>query len=164
MKKINIEFVEDPSQQDINIVITADKKDEEVMELIKKISDPFESTITVYDDKGSAIIIPLEKIYSISSNNRKLKVVTEDGVFEMRSSLQDIEQDLKSPSFIKISRYEIINLLKVKEFDFSVSGTLRIEMNNGLETWASIRSISEIKKRLMRQESDQGQKTGLKEY
>ncbi len=155
MKKINIEFVEDPSQQDINIVITADKKDEEVMELIKKISDPFESTITVYDDKGSAIIIPLEKIYSISSNNRKLKVVTEDGVFEMRSSLQDIEQDLKSPSFIKISRYEIINLLKVKEFDFSVSGTLRIEMNNGLETWASRRSISEIKKRLMRKENDQ---------
>ncbi len=155
MKKINIEFVEDPSQQDINIVITADKKDEEVMELIKKISDPFESTITVYDDKGSAIIIPLEKIYSISSNNRKLKVVTEDGVFEMRSSLQDIEQDLKSPSFIKISRYEFINLLKVKEFDFSVSGTLRIEMNNGLETWASRRSISEIKKRLMRKENDQ---------
>ena len=155
MKKINIEFVEDPSQQDINIVITADKKDEEVRELIKKISDPFESTITVYDDKGSAIIIPLEKIYSISSNNRKLKVVTEDGVFEMRSSLQDIEQDLKSPSFIKISRYEIINLLKVKEFDFSVSGTLRIEMNNGLETWASRRSISEIKKRLMRKEIDQ---------
>ena len=155
MKKINIEFAEDPSQQDINIVITADKKDEEVMELIKKISDPFESTITVYDDKGSAIIIPLEKIYSISSNNRKLKVVTEDGVFEMRSSLQDIEQDLKSPSFIKISRYEIINLLKVKEFDFSVSGTLRIEMNNGLETWASRRSISEIKKRLMRKENDQ---------
>ena len=155
MKKINIEFVEDPSQQDINIVITADKKDEEVRELIKKISDPFESTITVYDDKGSAIIIPLEKIYSISSNNRKLKVVTEDGVFEMRSSLQDIEQDLKSPSFIKISRYEIINLLKVKEFDFSVSGTLRIEMNNGMETWASRRSISEIKKRLMRKENDQ---------
>ena len=155
MKKINIEFVEDPSQQDINIVITADKKDEEVRELIKKISDPFESTITVYDDKGSAIIIPLEKIYSISSNNRKLKVVTEDGIFEMRSSLQDIEQDLKSPSFIKISRYEIINLLKVKEFDFSVSGTLRIEMNNGLETWASRRSISEIKKRLMRKENDQ---------
>ncbi|MBR0419505.1 MAG: LytTR family transcriptional regulator DNA-binding domain-containing protein [Erysipelotrichaceae bacterium] len=155
MKKINIEFAEDPSQQDINIVITADKKDEEVMELIKKISDPFESTITVYDDKGSAIIIPLEKIYSISSNNRKLKVVSEDGVFEMRSSLQDIEQELKSPSFIKISRYEIINLLKVKEFDFSVSGTLRIEMNNGLETWASRRSISEIKKRLMRKENDQ---------
>ena len=155
MKKINIEFVEDPSQQDINIVITADKKDEELRVLIKNISDPFESTITVYDDKGSAIIIPLEKIYSISSNNRKLKVVTEDGVFEMRSSLQDIEQDLKSPSFIKISRYEIINLLKVKEFDFSVSGTLRIEMNNGLETWASRRSISEIKKRLMRKENDQ---------
>ena len=155
MKRINILFKEDPDQQDIDIVITAASKDEQVKDLMQKIADPFESTFTVYDDKGSAIIIPLEKVYSISSNNRKLKVVSEDGVFEMRSSLQDIEQDLRSPSFIKISRYEIINLLKVKKFDFSVSGTLRIEMNNGMQTWASRRNISEIKKRLMRKENDQ---------
>ena len=155
MKKINVLFKEDPNQQDIDIVITAARKDEQVEELLQKIADPFDSTFTVYDDKGSAIIIPLDKIYSISSNNRKLKVVTEDGVFEMRSSLQDIEQDLRSPSFIKISRYEIINLMKVKEFDFSVSGTLRIEMNNGMQTWASRRNISEIKKRLMRKENGQ---------
>ena len=155
MKKINVLFKEDPSQQDIDIVITAASEDEQVKELMQKMADPFDSTFTVYDDKGSAIIIPLDKIYSISSNNRKLKVVTEDGVFEMRSSLQDIEQDLRSPSFIKISRYEIINLLKVKKFDFSVSGTLRIEMNNGMQTWASRRNISEIKKRLMRKENDQ---------
>ena len=155
MKKINVLFNEDPNQQDIDIVITAARKDEQVEELLQKIADPFDSTFTVYDDKGSAIIIPLDKIYSISSNNRKLKVVTEDGVFEMRSSLQDIEQDLRSPSFIKISRYEIINLMKVKEFDFSVSGTLRIEMNNGMQTWASRRNISEIKKRLMRKENGQ---------
>ena len=155
MKKINVLFKEDPSQQDIDIVITAASEDEQVKELMQKMTDPFDSTFTVYDDKGSAIIIPLDKIYSISSNNRKLKVVTEDGVFEMRSSLQDIEQDLRSPSFIKISRYEIINLLKVKKFDFSVSGTLRIEMNNGMQTWASRRNISEIKKRLMRKENDQ---------
>ena len=155
MKKINVLFKEDPSQQDIDIVITAASKDEQVEELLQKIADPFDSTFTVYDDKGSAIIIPLDKVYSISSNNRKLKVVTEDGIFEMRSSLQDIEQDLRSPSFIKISRYEIINLMKVKEFDFSVSGTLRLEMNNGMQTWASRRNISEIKKRLMRKENGQ---------
>ena len=155
MKRINILFKEDPDQQDIDIVITAASKDEQVKDLMQNIADPFESTFTVYDDKGSAIIIPLDKVYSISSNNRKLKVVSEDGVFEMRSSLQDIEQDLRSPSFIKISRYEIINLLKVKKFDFSVSGTLRIEMNNGMQTWASRRNISEIKKRLMRKENDQ---------
>ena len=155
MKKINVLFKEDPSQQDIDIVITAASKDEQVEELLQKIADPFDSTFTVYDDKGSAIIIPLDKVYSISSNNRKLKVVTEDGIFEMRSSLQDIEQDLRSPSFIKISRYEIINLMKVKEFDFSVSGTLRLEMNNGMQTWASRRNISEIKKRLTRKENGQ---------
>jgi len=120
-----------------------------------RISDPFDGRLTVFDDKGTAIILPVDKIISISSDNRKLKVIADNGTYELRSSLQDIEQKLRSPSFFKISRYEIINLLKVKKFDFSISGSLRIEMENGVETWASRRNISEIKKRLMRKDKDQ---------
>ena len=155
MKKINIEFREDCDQQDINVIITSTKMDDEVRELMMRISDPFDGRLTVFDDKGTAIILPVEKIISISSDNRKLKVIADNGTYELRSSLQDIEQKLRSPSFFKISRYEIINLLKVKKFDFSISGSLRIEMENGVETWASRRNISEIKKRLMRKDKDQ---------
>ena len=155
MKKINIEFREDCDQQYINVIITSAKLDDEVRELMMRISDPFDGRLTVFDDKGTAIILPVDKIISISSDNRKLKVIADNGTYELRSSLQDIEQKLRSPSFFKISRYEIINLLKVKKFDFSISGSLRIEMENGVETWASRRNISEIKKRLMRKDKDQ---------
>ena len=155
MKKINIEFREDCDQQDINVIITSAKMDDEVRELMMRISDPFDGRLTVFDDKGTAIILPVDKIISISSDNRKLKVIADNGTYELHSSLQDIEQKLRSPSFFKISRYEIINLLKVKKFDFSISGSLRIEMENGVETWASRRNISEIKKRLMRKDKDQ---------
>ena len=155
MKKINIEFVEIADQQDIKIVITSAQMDNEIKELMNRISDPFDNRFTVFDDKGAAIILTYDKIISISSDKRRLKVIADNGIFELRSSLQDVEQKLKSPSFIKISRYEIINLGKVKKFDFSVSGSLRIEMDNGMETWASRRNIREIKQRLMRKDKDQ---------
>ena len=54
MKKIDIEFKEDSRQQDIKVIITAEKMDDEVRELIKRISDPFSSGFSVYDEKGAA--------------------------------------------------------------------------------------------------------------
>ena len=154
MKKIDIEFKEDSRQQDIKVIITAERLDDEVKELIKRISDPFSSGFSVYDEKGAVVVLPCDKIISISSDKRKLKVIADHGVFELRSSLQDVEKQLRSSSFIKISRYEIINLHKVAKFDFSISGSLRIEMNNGMQTWASRRNIGEIKRRLMRKDLD----------
>ena len=52
---------------------------------------------------------------------------------------------------MQISRYEVVNLSKVKRFDFSISGQLQIEMKNGISTWASRRFIPEIKNRLKEQ-------------
>lgn len=154
MKKINIEFKEDSRQQAIKVIITAERLDDQVKELMKRVSDPFDNVFSVYDEKGAVAVLPFDKIISISSDRRKLKVVADNGIFELRSSLQDVEKQLRSSSFIKISRYEIINLHKVAKFDFSISGSLRIEMNNGMQTWASRRNIGEIKKRLMRKDED----------
>lgn len=151
MKKINIEFKKE-EREDIGIIISASEKSEEVLALMRRLDRPFIDALIVYDDRGGTVILPLDKIVSISSDRRKLKVVAEEGEYELRSSLRDVESELDSPDFIRISRYEIINLHMVKRFDFSVSGSLKITMKNGMETWASRRFISEIKKRLMRKD------------
>ena len=54
--------------------------------------------------------------------------------------------------FLRISRYEIVNLRKVKRFDFTITGTLRVEMEDDTETWASRRFIPAIKERLQKRE------------
>jgi DNA-binding LytR/AlgR family response regulator len=66
--------------------------------------------------------------------------------------MQDAETMLNPSWFLRISRYEIVNLRKVKYFDFSVSGSLYINLENGRETWASRRFIPAIKKRLQGKE------------
>ena len=57
-----------------------------------------------------------------------------------------------SRSFLRVSRFEIVNLKMVRKYDFTLAGTLRIEFENGMETWASRRYIPIIKERLTREE------------
>jgi hypothetical protein len=152
MKKIRVTFRSDPDRKDIDIVFTASEMDENVISLMKRVSDPLADTLTVYDSFGCAVALPQDHIISISSDKKKLKVVAEEGTYELRQPLRDIENRLHPVAFLKISRYEIIHLVKVRKFDFSITGSLRIEMKNGMETWASRRFISEIRKRLLGKE------------
>ena len=152
MKKVNLEFRKDPDCPDIDVTFTASELDEEVDTLMKRVRDPLETTFTVYNGKSAATLIQEDEIISISSDNKKLKVITDEGEYMLNKTLRDIEKELHPVAFLKISRYEIINLGKIKNFDFSVTGSFRIEMKNGMVTWASRRLIPEIKKRLQGKE------------
>jgi DNA-binding LytR/AlgR family response regulator len=147
MKRINITFRSNEAKEDIDVVITASEKDQQVLSLMHRLHDPMSEKITAYDPSGSAVTIHEKDIISISVDNKKLKIVTETGLFELTKRLKDIEKILHPTLFLRISRYEIINIDKVKRFDFPISGTLQIEMVNGMTTWASRRFISEIKNR-----------------
>ena len=68
----------------------------------------------------------------------------------MRQSLHDFEKKLDADNYVGISRYEIINLDKVRKFDFTLGGTLRLELAGGMETWASRRNIPLIRKKLLK--------------
>lgn len=65
-----------------------------------------------------------------------MRIVSVSGVFTAKQTLQTFEQ-LLGKQFLRISRFEIINLRKVRKYDFTIIGTLRIEFENGMETWAS---------------------------
>lgn len=158
MKKIDIEFRKNSAIDNIRVIVEASDKDEEVLSLLKRFNVPFENSLKVYDENGRIIVLRKEDIISVSSNKRRLKVVSEKGTYELRCSLREAEEELGSPQFLKISRYEIINLNKVERFDFSISGSLKITMKNAVETWASRRFISEIKKRLLGKEGQQNER------
>lgn len=146
-KKINVRFREE-ERPDIDVLFSASVMDGEVRSLMDRIVDPLAGTLTVTDADGASVALPESQIISISSSNKRLKILAEGGLYDMKSSLQDIESMLHPGAFLRISRYEIINLDKVRKFDFTISGTLRIEMDNGRETWASRRFIPVIKSRL----------------
>ncbi len=95
--------------------------------------------------KGSVVMLPQRKIFRIYIVNRKILIQTSERLYEVRKNLRDLEELLDPESFIRISQSEILNIKRVKNFDFSSTGTIEVELENGDKTYVSRRRVKEIK-------------------
>lgn len=148
MKKIRINFEKDVSLDDIEILIRASEKDNEIDDIIDRVSFAGNDTIAVTDGNGTHDIVCASDIVLLSVNGKIVSIITENNRFTARQPLNSLEETLDPAVFIRISRYEIVNLKKVIRYDFTLSGTLRLELMGGMETWASRRCIPLIRRRL----------------
>ena len=152
MKKIDLIFEPEPSLDHIEVRVRAAVKDDDVAQLMERIRARETERMTVMDETGAFQIIDVSGIISISVEGKQAKVVTESGRYTVRQALQTLEERLEKGRFVRISRYEIVNLDKVLKYDFTLGGTLRLELSNGTETWASRRNIPSIRKKLTKEE------------
>ena len=151
MKKINIRFECDKGLEDIDIVISADKRDAQIDALIESLTRHDSVKLTVLDRNDCPTVIDEKDIVFISAGGKSIRIVTLHDVFSAKQSLQSMEGILSS-YFLRVSRFEIINLKMVRKYDFNIGGTLRIEFEGGMETWASRRYIPIIKEKLSQEE------------
>ena len=152
MKKIKVRFERDETLSCIDVLCRADDEDEEVKSLMRRIEEIGVKKITAQDKNGNIYLLPHDNILSVSVRGKRLSIKTDGGVYFSQTPLQAIEKELDTERFVRISRFEIVNTDKIAKFDFTLSGTLRIEFQNGDETWASRRSIPQIRKRLFGKE------------
>ena len=151
MKKLNIRFERDGSLSDIDIVIRADRQDEQIDALIERLSEQKSDKLTVLDRDNCPCIIDEKDIIMVSADGKNVRITAMDGIFRAKLSLQNTEEML-SRRFLRVSRFELVNLSMVRKYDFTIGGTLRIEFQNGMETWASRRYIPLIRQWLSREE------------
>ena len=151
MKKINVRFERDKTTDDIDVVIRASEKDDQIVSLIEKLSARESVKLTLLDRNNCSCVIDEEEIVLVSADGKNVRVTATGGIYCAKQSLQSIEE-LLSRKFLRVSRFELINLSMVRKYDFTIVGTLRIEFNNGMETWASRRYIPLIRQRLSGEE------------
>lgn len=150
MKKMDVRFERDPGLDHIEVLIRAPAEDEDVAALLRQLkkTDP----ITFFDGDGAVRSVETDEIILASVMGKLVNIITAEGNLYTRRTLQALEVVLDERRFLRISRYEIVNLDKVMRYDFTVTGTLRLELAGGIETWASRRCIPAIRKRLMGKE------------
>ena len=148
LKKVHIRFEQDASLDHIDVVIRAPDQDDSVTDLINRISARTPDMLTAYDENGNVRKLDQKKIVLASVNGKVVDLITDDGIWHIRQTLQNLEDNLDKQRFVRISRYEIVNVEKILKYDFTVAGTLRIELTGGMETWASRRCIPAIRRRL----------------
>ena len=151
MKKINIRFEQDQTLDTVDIVIRASSRDAQVDALMESLAQRDHVRLTVLNQDNCPTLIDEKEIVVISADGKNIRIVTLSDVFHAKQSLQSVE-DILSGNFLRVSRFEIINLKMVRKYDFTLVGTLRIEFENGMETWASRRYIPVIRERLSGEE------------
>lgn len=151
MKKLKVRFERDKTLSDIEIVVRANEENAQVKEIINSFLNKNDEKLTLLDKTGHTCVVDEKEIVLLSANGKQVNITAKNGVYLAKQSLQSIEEIL-SHNFLRVSRFEIVNLKMVRKYDFTIGGTLRIEFENGMETWASRRYIPLIKERLSGEE------------
>lgn len=144
---MKIEIQLDPNQQETKVIIVTEQMTDEVKELIDRLSKEQPRVLAGF--QGEQVeILELEDIYRIYGASQKIYAVTEQGEYQLRSRLYELEERLARLGFIRISNSEIVNIKKIKSFDLSYTGTIGVVLSNGTSTFVSRRYMAKIKQAL----------------
>ena len=95
--------------------------------------------------EDEAMLLSQEEIYRVFTESGKVFAETENGRYQLRLRLYELEERLDGKRFVRISNAEIVNLGMVRGFDLSFAGTICVRMKNGTVTYVSRRYVSKIK-------------------
>ncbi|WP_051688666.1 LytTR family DNA-binding domain-containing protein [Butyrivibrio sp. AE2032] len=162
---VDIEVVLDEKYIDPKVTIKTRENTRQVENIIYAIENASDSDfpqIAAYQD-SKLIFVSQKDIVRAYVEGRKVMLQTEDDLYTVKKSLAGLESDLNELRFLRISQSEIINLYKVKCFDFNAVGTVGVEFDCGVKTWASRSRVKDIKAKIKaneeaREEKDSGRK------
>ena len=100
--------------------------------------------ITAYDN-GSIIVIDRKDLYMIRVEEGRTRLCTADSSYETAKPLRDFEA---LSGFMRISKFCIINLEKIKRFDPMFSGIMQVTLKNGSKDYISRKYLPDVKKYL----------------
>ena len=144
---MKVEIRLDEASAEKRVIIITDKMDAEVQEIMKRLSEQRPQVLAGFRE-DRVRLLEQEEIYRIYASCGKVFAVTEEGIYTLRLRLYELEERLDRGCFVRISHSEIVNLRKVKNFDLSYTGTIRVSLRNGDAVFVSRRYVSRIKQAL----------------
>ena len=142
---MKLELNIDEKVKETLVVVSANKIDKEVQNLINYIEYSSEYLIGIVENKAS--IIDIDEIIRVYIEDRKTFVVTLKDTYVVKKKLYEVE-NMVTRNFIKISQSEMANIKFIKNLDFSNTGTIVIKYKNSDISYVSRRMIKEFKLKL----------------
>ncbi len=154
---VEIEVVLDDRYTDPLVTIRTRSNTQQVENIICAIEDASHSDypqIAVVKD-DVVMFVSQRDIVRVHTEGRKTVIQTEEDVYTVKRTLAGLEDVLNPTRFIRISQSEIINLYRVRSFDFNLAGTIGVEFDCGIKSWVSRSRVKQIKT-ILKQNSIKG--------
>ncbi|WP_458458307.1 LytTR family DNA-binding domain-containing protein [Pseudobutyrivibrio sp.] len=147
-KMVDVDVILDDRYADPKVTIKTKARTEQVENIISAIENVAANAFPLLSgyDNDRVELVSQRDIIRIFIANRKIIIETAEKSYYANKSLSSIENILDSQRFLRISQSEIINLYKVKSFEFTIAGTIGVELENNTKTWVARSRVKAIKK------------------
>ncbi|MCI8608191.1 MAG: LytTR family transcriptional regulator [Firmicutes bacterium] len=150
---MEIEIKIDPACKAPKLVVVTAEVTEEIEGLVEQLSRQSDDIaegeaqrLLTGTRDGMVCLIEPENLIRIYAASGRVFGVTEEGEYVLRRRLYELEEQLDSHRFVRISNSEIVNLKQVLGFDLRFTGTICVKLSDGTSTYVSRRYVSKIKK------------------
>lgn len=143
----------EPGRQEPEIVILAGEASEELDRLVRELSGLALGPVPVWQG-DKALLLRQEEFLRFFADGKGVSAQTAEGTYSVRLRLYELEERLDPRRFVRISNSEIVNLDKVTAVDLSLTGTIRMTLNDSVTAYVSRRYVKKIKETLHLGRSD----------
>ena len=143
---MNLIIETDKTLKDTEIRIRCAAVDEQITGLIASIRMHDHHLIGKHN--GETVVIPIGTILYIETVDRHTFAYTHQSVFEINSTISELENNLANTSFVRTGKSCLINLYRVKSLRPYVGGRLFARLDNNEEVIVSRMYAKELKRRL----------------
>lgn len=119
-----------PDISETEVEVRYRERDNEVDNLVRVISSSSDS-IPGINDKGDTEMIYISQILYIEAVDRDVFVYKADGVYKIRKTLYELEDDLKEKFFVRISKSTIVNIKSVRSVAPEDFRRIKLLLKNG---------------------------------
>ncbi|MEM1484877.1 LytTR family DNA-binding domain-containing protein [Oscillospiraceae bacterium PP1C4] len=145
---MRIKLIEDKTLEELTVSIQYSQITNEVRQIEKLLKSL--GKVLTGSDNGRTYQIPVSDIFYIESVDRKTFIYTKDKVFRSELKLYDLQDELLSSEFVRISKSTILNINVLESISTLINSKLETVLSNGEKLWVSRTYIPDIKRLLFR--------------
>ena len=134
---------------EIEVHVCHEKMNEEVKSVMGQLHALFDASLAGTDEIGNRCVLRPAELTSFYAEGQRVMARDDKKTYVVSKKLYELEKDFENLGFVRISKSEIVNYKKIRSLDVSLTGTIKVIMKNGYETYTSRRNVTKLKELLL---------------
>lgn len=146
--QIKSEINEKYSEMEVHVC--HNQMNEEMKSVMGQLHALFDASLMGTDEVGNRCLIHPADLMSFYAEGQRVMARDDTKTYIISKKLYELEKEYEDLCFVRISKSEIVNYKKIRSLDVSLTGTIKVIMKNGYETYTSRRNVTKLKDLLLK--------------